>query len=93
MAITDKTMSDKDWAARDDAHTLGRAKEIMADEKRLAAAVKAAKDIADELAKETEHMGGVAKGDLAGKMYPKMQGAGSREHEVNDEARSGEQKA
>jgi len=72
MAKAPQTLSDKDWAARDDAHTLGRAKEIMADEKRLTAASKAAKDIADELAEETEHMKGVASGNLIDKMYPTM---------------------
>ena len=73
MAKVDAPMTDKEYQARDDAHTLARAKEISADEKRLAAAVKAAKDIADELAEEAKHITGVASGGLLEKMYPKME--------------------
>jgi hypothetical protein len=73
MAKVDAPMTDKEYQARDDAHTLARAKEISSDEKRLAAAVKAAKDIADELAEEAKHITGVASGDLLEKMYPKME--------------------
>jgi hypothetical protein len=65
--------TDKEWQAHDDAHTLARAKEIMADEKRLKAAAEAAQKIADEVTKEAERMGAIAKGELHDKMYPKME--------------------
>lgn len=63
--------TDKEWQAHDDAHTLARAKEIMADEKRLATAVKAAEKIAEDVKKEAERMGNVT--ELHDKMYPKME--------------------
>ncbi|MGA2228539.1 MAG: hypothetical protein ABSH41_29240 [Syntrophobacteraceae bacterium] len=73
MATVDGPMSDKEWQAHDDAHTLSRAQEIMADEKRLKAAAGAAKKIADDLAEQVKNMSGVASGSLLDKMYPKMQ--------------------
>jgi hypothetical protein len=72
MAI-DQPKTDKEWQAHGDAHTLSEAKIIMADEKRLKAAIDAAKKIVDELEEKAKGMGGVASGDLAGKMYPKME--------------------
>ena len=56
--------------AHEDAHALARAKEIMADEKRLKAATEAAEKIAKNLAEEAERMKGSK--DLLDKMYPKM---------------------
>ena len=72
-AITDQPKTDKEWQAHGDAHTLAEAKLIMGDQKRLKAATEAAKKIADELAEKVKGMTGVASGDLAGKMYPKME--------------------
>ncbi|MGO9375653.1 MAG: hypothetical protein ACLQBD_26685 [Syntrophobacteraceae bacterium] len=72
MAKATVVKSDKDWEAESDAHTLARAKEIMADEKRLKAAIAAAKRLADELEKEHKHIKEVGGGDLTAKMYPKM---------------------
>ncbi|MGA3113499.1 MAG: hypothetical protein ABSF90_03595 [Syntrophobacteraceae bacterium] len=63
--------TDKDWEAEVDAHTLARAKEITGDEKRLAAAVKAAKDIEKEISEDLKRIQSV--GGLADKMYPKME--------------------
>jgi hypothetical protein len=72
MAKADAPMIDKDWEARSDAHTLAHAKEIMADEKRLKAAISAAKKMADELEAEHRHIKEVSSGDLTDKMYPSM---------------------
>ncbi|MFZ0931234.1 MAG: hypothetical protein WAN11_21690 [Syntrophobacteraceae bacterium] len=73
MAKTSREKTDKDWEAEIDAHTLARAKEIMADEKRLKAAISAAKRLADELEEEHKHIKEVGGGDLSTKMYPKME--------------------
>lgn len=56
-----KPISEKAWQARDDAHTLARAKEIKADPKRLLAATKAAKEMAEERAKELSALKSIAK--------------------------------
>ncbi|MGO9020044.1 MAG: hypothetical protein ACLQVJ_17040 [Syntrophobacteraceae bacterium] len=73
MAKTVRQKTAKDWEAEGDAHTLARAKEIMADEKRLKAAIAAAKRLADELEEEHKHIKEVGGGELAGRMYPKME--------------------
>jgi len=44
----------------------------MADEKRLKAAITAAKRLADELEEEHKHIKEVGGGDLTTKMYPSM---------------------
>ncbi|MGA2937294.1 MAG: hypothetical protein ABSF52_09380 [Syntrophobacteraceae bacterium] len=70
MGTIEGPKTDKEWQAHDDAHTLARAKEVMADEKRLKAATEAAEKIAKNLAEEAERMKGSK--DLLDKMYPKM---------------------
>ena len=58
---TCQPVSDKQWQARDDAYALSRAKEIKTDPKRLLAASKAAKEIANEKAKELSSFKSIAK--------------------------------
>jgi len=72
MMSTASPKTDKEWEAHHDAHTLAEAQEILKDEKRLKAAAAAAEKIAKEVTEQAERMGVVAKGDLAGKMYPKV---------------------
>ncbi len=73
-------IGEKDWEARGDAQCLAKAKEIAADEKRLKAAIAAAKKMADELEEEHRHIKEVGAGNLADKMYPTMKpGGGSEE--------------
>jgi hypothetical protein len=81
MAKADAPMIDKDWEARSDAHTLAHAKEIMADEKRLKAAIAAATKMADELEEEHRHIKEVSSGDLTDKMYPSMKDGGGKREE------------
>lgn len=55
-------ISDREWQARDDAHTLVQSEVIKSDPARLQAAKVQAKTMAEEKAKEKQAMDKVAKG-------------------------------
>lgn len=57
-----KISEDKKWQADYDAETMARYEEIMADAKRKAAAIKAAKEKASDLNKRADIMNRVVKG-------------------------------
>lgn len=57
-----KISEDKKWQAEYDAETMARYEEIMADAKRKAAAIKAAKEKASDLNKRADIMNRVVKG-------------------------------
>ena len=61
MAKSTAIDSDKTWQARCDASTLAEAKTIMTDPKRLTAAAKAAKKLADDKHEEAKAMSQVAR--------------------------------
>ena len=54
-------MTEKQWQARDDAHTLARAEEIKADPTRMSNAQQAAKNMLEEQRKETQAIAKVAR--------------------------------
>jgi len=58
---TEKISIENDWQAKDDAYTLARAEEILADKKRLSRARKATKVILQEKKKELENVNKVMK--------------------------------
>jgi hypothetical protein len=63
-------MTDKDWDARGDAHTLKEATAIQGDKERLAKATKALAQLEKEA---QEALDAIQKAkDLPGKMYPTM---------------------
>lgn len=59
--MIDRPLSEKEWRARDDAHTLARAEEIKQDRPRLNEAQNAAKTMLEDQRKETQALAKVAK--------------------------------
>lgn len=64
MATSKMTADEKRWRAENDAETMARFQEIMADKNRRNAAIKAAKTKASELTKRAQAMQFAAGGKL-----------------------------
>ena len=56
MALSAQTAEDKEWQATNDANTLAKANVILSDDKRLKAAKKAAKELAEDAKARFEGM-------------------------------------
>ena len=60
-SMTVSMVSEKDWMARDDAHTLARAEEIKRDKARMSAAAKVASEMATKASEEAKALKKVAR--------------------------------